>query len=52
MRARINRPDRSNAVVMTDINDRIVWVAPHRAAEAGRVTGSTKNVLIIKITSI
>ncbi|MGE4285782.1 MAG: tRNA lysidine(34) synthetase TilS [Phycisphaerae bacterium] len=49
MRARVNRLDRSIAVVMTDRNDKIIWVAPHRAAEVGRVTVGTKNVLIIKM---
>lgn len=52
IRAKVNQLERSKAVVFEDKNNRIVWVAPHRTSEIGRVTDKTENVLIIKLKKV
>jgi tRNA(Ile)-lysidine synthase len=49
---KVSRRDRDAVPIITDADDRIVWVAGHALGEAFRVTEATKGVIILKLRRI
>ncbi|AQQ08488.1 tRNA(Ile)-lysidine synthase [Sedimentisphaera cyanobacteriorum] len=52
IRAKVNRMERSNAVVFQDKTSKIIWVAPYRTSEEVKITEKTKCIILIKLTRL
>ncbi|OXU14592.1 tRNA lysidine(34) synthetase TilS [Sedimentisphaera salicampi] len=52
IRAKVNRMERSNAVVFQDKTSKIIWVAPYRTSEEVKITERTRKILLIKLTRL
>ena len=49
---KVSRTDRDDVPIVTDIHDRIVWVAGHVLGEEFRVTEHTKAVVVLKLRRV